>query len=55
MTLSDVRNLGNGTIVDRHGHKLSGASKMTYLVYMPGKSINELDPKCIARGGAFVD
>ena len=31
MTLSDLRALGKGKMVDTHGHKLSGAAKMTYL------------------------
>lgn len=54
MTLSDVRALGNGVIVDRHGHKLSGASKMTYLVYLSNKTLDELDPALIERGREFV-
>lgn len=54
MTLSDVRALGYGILVDRHGHKLSGASKMTYLVYLSNQALDDLNPELIERGRGFV-
>ena len=54
MTLSDVRALGKGTIVDTHGHKLSGAAKMTYIVYLFGKKVDDLDPALVKQGQEYV-
>lgn len=50
MMLSDVRALGKGTIVDTHGHKLSGAAKMTYIVYLFGKKVDDL----VKQGQEYV-
>ena len=44
MDLRNVRALGEGIMVDVHGHKLSGAAKMTYIVYWFGKMVDDLDP-----------
>lgn len=54
MTLSDVRALGKGIMVDVHGHKLSGAAKMTCLVYLTNQALDDLDPTLIERGREFV-
>ncbi len=54
MNLSRVRALGEGTMVDGHGHKLSGAAKMTYIVYTFGKKVNDLDPALVKRGQEYV-
>lgn len=54
MDLSRVRALGKGTMVDIHGHKLSGAAKMTYIVYLFGKRVNDLDPALVKQGYEYA-
>lgn len=48
MDLSDVRTLGQGVAIDEHGHKLSGAAKLVYIVY-------GVDPVLVRKGRAFVE
>ena len=50
MNLGAVRALGEGTMIDNHGHQLSGAAKMMYIVYMFGKKVSDLDPELVKRG-----
>lgn len=54
MNLSAVRPLGEGTMIDSHGHRLFGAAKMTYIVYMFGKKVSDLDPELVKRGQRYV-
>ena len=41
-------------IVDTHGHKLSGAAKMTYIVYLFGKKVDDLDPALVKQGQEYL-
>ena len=54
MDLRNVRALGEGIMVDVHGHKLSGAAKMTYIVYWFGKMVDDLDPTLIKQGREYA-
>lgn len=54
MDLSNVRALGKGTMVDRHGHQLSGAAKMTYIVYMFDEKFIDLDPIIVKQGQKYA-
>lgn len=54
MNLGAVRALGGGTMIDGHGHSFSGAAKMTYIVYMFGKKVSDLDSALVNRGQKYV-
>lgn len=54
MDLRNVKALGEGVMVDAHGHKLSGAAKMTYIIYFFSKRISDLDPALIKQGRKYV-
>lgn len=41
-------------IVDTHGHKLSGAAKMTYIIYLFGKKVDDLDPALVKQGQEYL-
>lgn len=55
MDLNEVRDLGKGVTVDRHGHRLSGASKLVYIVYGFDKILSDVDPILVRKGQAFVE
>ena len=55
MDLKEVRELGKGVIVDRHGHRLSGASKLVYIVYGFDKILSDVDSILVRKGRAFVE
>lgn len=51
MSIELIRPLERGTIVDEHGHILSGTAKLLYLVHRPVSSIQDWE---IETGKAFV-
>ncbi len=51
MSIDLIRALEQGTVVDEHGHILSGTAKLLYLVHRPISSIQEWE---IEAGKAFV-
>ncbi len=51
MSIDLIRALEQGTIVDEHGHILSGTAKLLYLVHRPISSIQEWE---IEARKAFV-
>lgn len=53
--LSNVRTLGQGVIVDEHGHELSGAAKLVYIVYSFDKMLSGVDPILVRKGRIFVE
>jgi hypothetical protein len=55
MDLSDVRTLGQGVVIDEHGHKLSGAAKLVYIIYGFDKMLSDVDPVLIRKGRAFIE
>lgn len=55
MDLSDVRTLGQGVLIDEHGHKLSGAAKLVYIVYGSDKLLSGVDPVLVRKGRNFVE
>ena len=55
MDLNEVRELGKGVTVDRHGHRLSGASKLVYIVYGFDKILSDVDSILVRKGRAFVE
>ena len=54
MDLRSVRALGEGAMVDTYGHKLSGGAKMTYIVYLFGKKIDDLDLILVKQGREYT-
>jgi len=51
MNIDLVRILEQGTVVDEHGHVLSGTAKLLYLLHRPVSSIQDWK---IGAGKAFV-
>ncbi len=51
MSIDLIRALEQGTVVDEHGHILSGTAKLLYLVHRPISSIQEWE---IEARKAFV-
>ncbi len=51
MSIDLIRALEQGTVVDEHGHILSGTAKLLYLMHRPISSIQERE---IEAGKAFV-
>lgn len=51
MSIDLIRTLEQGTVVDEHGHVLSGTAKLLYMLHRPISSIQERE---IEAGKAFV-
>lgn len=51
MSIDLIRLLEQGTIMDKHGHMLSGTAKLLYLLHRPMSSIQDWE---IEAGEAFV-
>lgn len=51
MSIKLIRALERGTIMDEHGHVLSGTAKLLYLLHRPMSSIQDWE---IEAGRAFV-
>ncbi len=51
MSIDLIRALEQGTVVDEHGHILSGTAKLLYLMHRPISSIQERE---IKAGKTFV-
>ena len=54
MDLRNVRTLGKGVMILTHGHKLSGAAKMAYIVYLSDKKIDDLDLELVKKGQEYA-
>ena len=51
MSIELIRALEQGSVIDEHGHVLSGTAKLLYLVHRPVSSIQDWE---IETGKAFV-
>ena len=51
MSIDLIKALEQGTIIDEHGHVLSGTAKLLYLIHRPVSSIQDWE---IETGKAFV-
>lgn len=51
MSIDLIRTLERGTVMDEHGHVLSGTAKLLYMLHRPISSIQERE---IEAGKAFV-
>ena len=51
MSIELIRALEQGSVIDKHGHVLSGTAKLLYLVHRPVSSIQDWE---IETGKAFV-
>lgn len=51
MSIELIKALEQGSVIDEHGHVLSGTAKLLYLIHRPVSSIQDWE---IENGKAFV-